>query len=76
MNSILAKCDVESYEKIYDMIWSRGVRERAFYIVGGYMAKRIDKELGREAIIGTIGKSPRHFVDTYNRLKNYDIQIL
>ena len=40
------------------------------------MAKRIDEELGRDELIGTIGKSPRNFVDTYNKLKTKDIQII
>jgi hypothetical protein len=74
VNSILAKCDEETYEKISDTIWGKGVRERAFYVVGGYMAKRIDEELGRDALTGTIGKPPKHFVDTYNKLN--DTQIL
>jgi hypothetical protein len=39
------------------------------------MAKRIDEELGRDALTRTIGKPPKHFVETYNKLNDTKILI-
>lgn len=76
VNNILARCKEESYENIANIIWGKGIRERAFYTVGGFMSKRIDQELGREALINTIGKSPKCFVETFNQLAFNETKII
>ncbi|MBN1682345.1 hypothetical protein JW865_02180 [Candidatus Bathyarchaeota archaeon] len=75
VNYIFSKCKEEPYEKVENLIWSKGVRERAFYVIGGYMSKKIDQELGRDELIKTIGKPFRDFVNVYNELNNKEFKI-
>lgn len=53
-----------------------GVEERAFYIVGFYMALTIDKKLGREALKETFLHGPRYFVEKYNSLVDNNQKIV
>lgn len=76
VNSILTKYEEEPYDKVIEMIWRKGVQERAFYVVGAYMSKKIEEEKGRGALIETIGKGARYFIDTYNDLDLKDFKII
>ena len=48
--------------------WQIGVTERAYYVLGGVMARTIDQKLGRDKLVDTIKKGPRSFVTLYNSL--------
>lgn len=76
VNSILTKYEEEPYDKVIEMLWRKGVQERAFYVVGAYMSKKIEEEKGRGALIETIGKGARYFIDTYNDLDLNDFKII
>lgn len=45
-----------------------GIRGRAYTVVGAYMARLIDENLGRKGLIETLVKGPRSFVAAYNGL--------
>jgi hypothetical protein len=75
VNGILIRCADESYENLVDVIWSKGVRERAFYVVGAYMAKTIVEERGKKALTETLGKPVRLFAETFNNLTTKDFKI-
>jgi tetratricopeptide (TPR) repeat protein len=53
-----------------DRLWKRVVRfterQGVSYLVGAYMAKTIDEQLGREALRAAIAKGPVAFIRTYN----------
>jgi hypothetical protein len=57
-------------------LWQVGSTDRAFYVVGWYMAKTIDEKLGRDALAGTISKGPRSFLRTYNSLVDEKLRVL
>ena len=40
------------------------------------MSKKIEEERGRGALIETIGKGARYFIDTYNDLAFNDFKII
>lgn len=48
--------------------WHVGATQRGYYIVGAHMARTIDEQLGRNALIETIAVGPLAFVETYNGL--------
>jgi tetratricopeptide (TPR) repeat protein len=39
---------------------------REAYVVGAYMAKRIEERLGKEALVATVAEGPGSFIRTYN----------
>lgn len=48
-----------------DRLWADGTSKRAFYIVGASMARRIESERGRAALVQTVRDGPRAFVAEY-----------
>jgi hypothetical protein len=56
---------------LVELGYSRG----AFYAVGGFVARAIDRELGREALVDTVRRGPLAFIETYNRVVQPDLQI-
>jgi hypothetical protein len=55
-------------KELQDSLWQVGTNDRAIYIVGCYMAMIIDEKLGRNALVETISKGPKSFLDSYNSL--------
>jgi hypothetical protein len=53
-----------------------GVNQRALYTVGAHMARTIDEELGREALVRTVAEGPRSFVAAYNRVAKPSLRIV
>lgn len=81
LNGILKKVPslvaTEAGQKEFmDSLWQVGSTDRAFYVVGWYMAKTIDEKLGRDALAGTIPKGPRAFLHTYNSLVDEKLRVL
>jgi len=68
LNSLFGRAESLSPEELRRESWKTGVEERAYYVVGGYMAKTIDKKIGRDELVETIRTGPRRFIDTYNSL--------
>lgn len=55
-------------KELQDSLWQVGTNDRAIYIVGCYMAMIIDEKLGRNALVETISKGSKLFLQTYNSL--------
>jgi hypothetical protein len=55
-------------KELKDTLWQVGSTDRAFYVIGCFMANTIDEKLGRDALIGTISKGPQSFLLAYNSL--------
>lgn len=55
-------------KELQDSLWIVGTTDRAFYVVGCYMAEIIDEKLGRDVLVETISKGPKSFLNTYNSL--------
>jgi hypothetical protein len=70
-----AKPEGEAYNETYNQIGSLCYRKKGFYIVGGYMAMRINDELGREALVQTISGGYESFVETYNSVAEEGMRI-
>lgn len=66
----------EEYNNLYRQIGKVGYRWNGLYIVGGYMAMKIENELGHEALVQTIDDGFYSFAETYNALADEDMQIL
>lgn len=63
------KATPEELPALKKEVWSVGTEGRAFYVVGASMAQRIESSLGREALVETIKKGPRHFFELYESTK-------
>jgi hypothetical protein len=68
VNHLFAQVDVLSADELNRLTWQRGVIERAYYIVGAYMAQTIEDALGRQALVDTVAAGPVSFVRSYNSL--------
>jgi hypothetical protein len=83
LNTVLKKVpsllETESGQKeVQDTLWQIGSMDRAYYVIGCYMAKVIDEKLGRQALVETISTGPQSFLHKYNslvddKLKVFDI---
>jgi hypothetical protein len=64
-----------AYDETYRQIGALCYRQKGFYIVGGYMAMRIEQELGREALAQTISGGYETFTEAYNKVAEEDLRI-
>lgn len=55
-------------DSLQNLSWEFGVNQRAYYVVGAYMAKTIDETLGRQIFIETLKKGSQAFLKTYNSI--------
>jgi len=62
-------------DALRDLSWEYGVNQRAYYVVGAHMARTIDEKLGHAALIETLEKGPRAFLDAYNGLVGEDWKV-
>jgi hypothetical protein len=76
VNAIFEKADTTQAGELRKLSWDVGVGERAYYVVGGHMARTIDQNLGRATLVSTIEYGPLSFIDTYNELVPKEEQIL
>ena len=76
INHLLELGRSEPFGEIRDTIWQEGVRSRAYYVVGAHMASRIEEVLGRGALVETIVKGSRCFVEAYNGLPSDGLKII
>jgi hypothetical protein len=76
MNELFKKAFTLEEKALQDSLWQVGSIDRAYYVVGCYMAKVIDEKLGREILVGTITKEPVHFVRVYNSLVDESIRVI
>ncbi len=76
LNSFFISSENMPENEIDSISWELGVMQRAYYVVGSFMAKTIDKKLGREALVSLIRKGPLSFINTYNSLASDDLKIV
>lgn len=62
-------------DELSKLAWQVGVKNRAYYVVGAHMARTIDQERGRAALIETIERGPLAFVDVYNGLVERPLRV-
>jgi tetratricopeptide (TPR) repeat protein len=65
VNRFFEDADVKTVDELNREL-SRLYRLNVHYIVGGYMATRIEDVLGREALVNTVATGPISFIQTYN----------
>ncbi|MHC4206437.1 MAG: DUF5700 domain-containing putative Zn-dependent protease, partial [Planctomycetota bacterium] len=75
LNKLFSRAESLSPEELRRESWKTGVEERAYYVVGGYMAKTIDEKSGRDKLVETIITGPRYFIDTYNSLAKEGMEV-
>ena len=63
------------YNDTYRQIGKLCYQQKGFYIVGGYMAMRIEEELGKEGLVQTIPGGYESFVKTYNTVASDEMEI-
>ena len=76
INRLLELGRSKPFEEIRDTIWQEGVMTRAYYVVGAHMAGRIEEAHGRNALVDTIVKGSRCFVEVYNGLSSDGLKII
>jgi len=81
LNKLFRKSEMLRPEQLQQESWEIGVEQRAFYVMGAFMAKTIDENAGREVLIESLEKGSLFFLQTYNELveksmKLYDFQKL
>ncbi|MFC2082174.1 DUF5700 domain-containing putative Zn-dependent protease, partial [Bacteroidota bacterium] len=64
-----------SNSELRSKAWSIGVMQRAYYVVGSFMAKTIDEISGRKSLIETIEQGPVYFISAYNKLVKPEMQV-
>ena len=72
LNGLFAQAESAKPEQLNRWAWAGGVTARGYYVVGADMARTIDTQLGRRALIKTIEQGPASFVRTYNALVSED----
>ena len=75
LNDFFPKTESLSENVLRQRAWDLGVTQRAYYVVGAFMAKTIDEKAGRESLIETIKKGPMSFVSTYNQLVKQELRV-
>jgi len=68
VRDILSKVGSIPDDELQKLSWDVGVIGRAFYVAGAEMCRVIEADEGREALVETIWRGPRHFFDAYNGL--------
>jgi len=66
----------KSPEEVQDNVIQIGITERAFYVIGARMTQIIEEKLGKSALIESVKKGPKQFIDTYNSIAGTDDVII
>jgi hypothetical protein len=66
----------EEYNELYRRIGTWGYRRNGLYIVGGYMAMKIEQALGKGALIQTVEDGFYAFAETYNSIADEDMKFV
>lgn len=75
LNSLFSKAKTMSEKDLRMSASKIGIRDKAYYVVGAFMAKTIEEKRGRKGLVDTLTKSPLSFVQTYNSLVSNDEKI-
>jgi tetratricopeptide (TPR) repeat protein len=74
LNKVLEGAESKTVGELYQDV-SRLNRGQAIYFVSGYMAARIEDQLGREALAATAKTGPRSFIRAYNSVAEKGMEL-
>lgn len=75
VNQLLSNSVSERVRNWGRLAWQIGVTNRGYYVVGAHMARTIEEELGREALIRTLTQGPLSYARLYNSLVPPEMQV-
>jgi tetratricopeptide (TPR) repeat protein len=77
MNKVLEGAASKTMDELYQDVF-RLYRNQVTYFVAGYMATRIEEQLGKEALAATVEIGPKAFIRAYNSVaeKGMDIHFV
>jgi hypothetical protein len=75
VNQLLEQAKTEPLDRLEKEVIERGISQRAFYVVGAYMAQSIEKKLGKDFLVSSFLKGPSHFVKLFNSIAVEDVKI-
>jgi len=74
LNKVLDSAESKTVDELYVEIgWL--YRHNVHYVVGGYMAGKIEEQLGRKALVATVETGPISFIQTYNSVTEEGMEI-
>lgn len=76
LNGLFERALTISDDQLRRQGWSIGVTNRAYYVVGAHMARVIQAELGKEALVETLEKGPLSYIRLYNSLVPEEERVL
>ena len=75
INLIFSRVNVDSEEKLRDLGWDLGVKNRAYYVLGSYMWQTIDQKLGRAVLKRILSIDFTTFIYIYNTLVDSSLRV-
>ena len=75
VNALTAMSSHVAVDSLNKEAWNLGVSERAYYIAGGYMARKIEEAFGTEHLARLVSKGSLQFVQEYNEVVSGDLRI-
>jgi len=76
VNELLKKAGKEPLKKMHKSVIDLGITKRAFYVTGAYMAREIEKKIGKNALVDAFSKNEANFTQLYNSIATpYDESI-
>jgi hypothetical protein len=76
INELFMKVHELGEKELKDSLWQLGSMERAYYVIGCYMAKVIDEKSGRLSLIETITDGSQSFLNKYNSLVDDKLKVV
>jgi hypothetical protein len=68
LNGLFERSSSISDDQFRRQSWRIGVTNRAYYVVGAHMARVIQAERGKEALLETLAKGPLSYIRLFNAL--------
>jgi hypothetical protein len=75
LNGLFERSSTISDDQLRRQGWRIGVTNRAYYIVGAHMARVIQAERGKTALVETLAKGPLSYIRLYNSLVPEDERV-
>jgi len=69
INQIIADCETMPLDTVVERAWNKGtVKDRAFYVAGGYMCGEIEEIKGKDYLVELVRHDSRKFIEEYNKI--------
>lgn len=75
INKILDIAKTETIDTLNQKLWDVGIAQRAYYVAGAYICKKIEEKFGTEYLADLIPKGALHIIKEYNALVMDDFKI-